>query len=441
MPDPTRPHATTTVGLLVGLLLALTPTLAAAASPPITGQAITADAVFLDYAPPPAGGAGALCLVDTGVNANPDTTPGLISATALDGGTGSDVDPLGHGTVDAAIAGGSGQGGLLGAWPGLKLISVRSTNVPSPGQEPIFEFDDYARGISLCSRPVAGRAPVYAIDLPLSSIIPPSPDQTAAFTNATTVAHTQGISVVAAAGNKPGAIALPASEPGVFAVGGDQVTAAVNDPNAAGVCSDSATTGLTFFAPGCGLDTINPQTDVAKCCGNGTSQASAYTAAILVALRSYDPALTPDKAAQLLLSTTANGHLDVAAAFRADGLGAIVDAGNAATPKPPPPPAPAPAPAPIPAPPTPVPGAPSLAPRVPLPLVKTATWRHGILRIALTSLPAGARLHAKLTFTRRAALYIVTRKRSLHRRIPHPATAVLHLSEGSLTGATVTVKL
>ncbi len=111
----------------------------------MTRQAAAADGTFLDYAPPPPGGAGALCLVDTGVTANADTTPGLAAATALDGGSGGDVDPLAHGTIDAATAGGSGHGGLLGAWPQLKIVSVRSTDVPSPGTEPSFEFNDYVR--------------------------------------------------------------------------------------------------------------------------------------------------------------------------------------------------------------------------------------------------------------------------------------------------------
>ena len=428
---------------LAALLLALSPAAARAASPPITGQAIAADSVFLDYAPPPTGGAGALCLVDTGVNANADTTPGLVSATALDGGTGNDVDPLGHGTVDAAIAGGSGKGGLLGAWPALKIISIRATTVPSPGQEPRFEFDDYSKGISACTQQVAGRPPTYAIDLPLSSVLPPSPDETATFANATTVAQTHGISIVAAAGNTPGAIELPASEPGVFAVGGDQVAGAVNDPNPAGTCSDSATTGLTFFAPGCGLDTINPQTDAPECCGNGTSQASAFTAAVLVALRSYDPTLTPAKAAQLLLSTVTNGHLDVAAAFKADGLGAIVAAGNAATPQPPPPPAPTPTPAPTRATPPlpPAPATPSSVALVPVPVVKSATWKHGVLRIVLKSLPGGTELHAKISLLHGSPVYAATSHPTLTRHTKHPRSAQLHLTRGSASSANVTVKL
>ena len=65
----------------------------------------------------------------------PTRRPGLVHATALDGGTPNDVDPLWHGTIDAAVAGGAGHG-VLGAWPRLKIVSVRATDVPSPGQHP-----------------------------------------------------------------------------------------------------------------------------------------------------------------------------------------------------------------------------------------------------------------------------------------------------------------
>ena len=426
MSRPTLGHAMRAAAATVAaLLLAAAP--ASAASPAVTRQATTADGAFLDYAPPPPGGAGALCLVDTGVTANPDTTPGLVTATALDGSSGSDVDPRAHGTIDAATAGGSGQGGLLGAWPQLKIVSVRSTDVPNPGSEPTFEFNDYVRGIGRCTSPVpAGSPRVLAIDLPLSSVIQPSPDETAAFADAVAKAQAQGIAILAAAGNQPGPIELPASEPGIFAVGADDTTTG-------GICSISATTGLTFYAPGCYLDTLNASTDTPRCCGNGTSQASAYTAGVLVALRSYDPALTPAAAEQRLLSTTTNGQLDVAAAFRADGLGAIVDAGNAATPKPPP--------ATTPTTTTPTTGAAPAQPHVPAPSVKGVRWHAGVLRIALRSLPRGAQLHVEVVFARGKALDVATAHPTLYRRIRRPLRALLHLTEGGTAGATVQLKV
>ena len=266
----------------------------------MTAQALAADAAFLAYAPAPAGGAGALCLVDTGVDANPDTQAELISATAVDRGTGNDVDPDEHGTTMAMIAGAAGHG-MIGAWPQIKIVSVRATNVPQPGQEPTFEFDDYTQGIEQCLETPAYH--IHAIDLSLSSTIPPSPDQAQAFANQVAEADGQNIAIVAAAGNSPGAIEEPAAQPGVLAVG-------AGDPNNA-ICSFSATENLTFYAPGCGLDQANPATDQPICCGQGTSQASAFAAAVLVALMSYDPSLSYSAAESLLVSTAVDGHLDV----------------------------------------------------------------------------------------------------------------------------------
>ncbi|MEA2139732.1 MAG: hypothetical protein QOG56_2882 [Solirubrobacteraceae bacterium] len=412
----TRPtRAGTACGAIVTTLLAFSPAIAGAVSPPVTGQAATANAAFLAYAPPPAD-AKALCLVDTGVNATPDLAPGLVSATALDGGTGSDVDPLAHGTIDAAVAGGAGYG-VLGAWPQLKIVSIRGTDFPSPGQSPTYQYDDYVDGILRCVA-FSREAQIAAIDLPLSSKIPPTPDQSDAFAAATNQAKAQGITILAAGGNDPGGLQLPANQPGVFAVGAGDASGAV--------CPFSATTGLTFFAPGCGIDQINSVGETV-CCGNGTSQASAFTSGVLVALRSYAPELTPAAAVQFLLSTTRNGHLDAAAAFRAAGLGAIVDAGTAAIPKPPAaaaaaPPAPA-------------------ARRVPRPSVKSVTWRRGVLVITLRTIAKRTKLHAKLMFTHGKARYVVTSRRRLRVRTPLPRRVVLHLSRGALRSATVLARV
>jgi hypothetical protein len=402
--------AASILGLVLG---AASP--AVAASPPVTVQAAAANAAFLAYAPPPAGGAKALCLVDTGVNPTPDTTPGLVFATALDGGTPNDVDPLWHGTIDAAIAGGAGHG-VLGAWPQLKIVSVRATDVPSPGQSPTYQFDDYVNGILKCTERLAN-ADVAVIVLPLSSKILPTPDQAAAFDNAFAQALARGISILAAAGNETGGVQLPASQPGVFAVG-------AGGPGGS-PCPFSATLGLAFYAPGCGIDQIST-TGQAFCCGNGTSQASAFAAGVLVALRSYAPQLTPATAMQFLLSTSHNGQLDVAAAFRAAGLGGVVDAGTLAIPKP-----------------LMVGSAPSRQParRVPRPSVRRATWRSGTLAIVLKRLPTGARLHARIAFAKRKAMFVATSRPWLRVRTPAPRHVILHLSRDGARSDTVRVKV
>lgn len=418
---PSKSRRANRYGLLIAVMSALPLVLvavASAASPAITMQAAAANAAFLAYAPPPVGGAKALCLVDTGVNATPDTTPGLLSAIALDGGSPNDVDPLWHGTIDAAVAGGAGHG-VLGAWPLLKIVSVRATSVPSPGQHPTFQFDDYINGINKCTQRELPGIELAAIVLPLSSVIAPTPDQVQSFRDAAGRAHDRGISILAAAGNNPGLVQLPGSQPGVLAVGaGDAANA---------ICPFSATGSLTFYAPGCGLDQIDTRGE-AFCCGNGTSQASVFAAAVLVALRSYKPDLTEDQAVQHLLSTTHNGHVDVATAFRGAGLDWIVDAGTVSIPMVASPSASI-------GPPT------SSVGHVPRPSIRRVTWKRGVLEILLKNRVKGARLHAKVTFARRRPLYVGTSHIRMRVRTPLPRAIELRQSRGSAMSATVTPKV
>ena len=144
--------ATTITAVAVTVALASPATAGATAKPAVTTQAKEADAGFLAYAPAPtAGPPGALCLVDTGVNANPDTSPGLLASYAIDNGPTGDADPQGHGTIEAMIAGAAGNG-MIGAWPQIKIVSVRETTVPGAGQEPKYQFQDYYKGMNYCQQ-------------------------------------------------------------------------------------------------------------------------------------------------------------------------------------------------------------------------------------------------------------------------------------------------
>ncbi len=431
-------------GLLAGALtglLAASP-VASGASPAVSAQAQQADAAFLAYAPPPAGGAGALCLVDTGVNSNPDTTAGLIGSYAIDGATTSDVDPQGHGTLMAMIAGATGNG-MIGAWPQLKIVSVRATNAPSPGQTPTYEFDNYSDAMGYCFNANAADQ-VKVVDLALASPIPPTPDQAAVFAKAVDELEAQNVAVVAAAGNSPGTVQEPGAEPNVFSVGATTAQpGSLSNTPVGSPCNFSPTTGVGIMAPGCGLDAANPFTDQAMCCQDGTSEASAFTAAVLAALMSYDPSLTYTKAETLLVQSASNGNLDVAAAFQADGLGAIVAAGNANTPQPPAPPPttatttttttpsttttpPPPAAPPTTTTVTPTPTPPAAASSPTYPLHVQAVWRHGRIRIQLTGRHGRATVDLTLHFkhrTRRLAQPIKRRTRTLMIRTRRPVSA------------------
>jgi hypothetical protein len=399
--------AAITVGLTVG-------SSASASAPVVTSQAQAANAAFLAYAPPPAGGPGALCLVDTGVSGNADTIPGLVSATALEGGgTGADVDPQGHGTTMAMIAGAAGVG-MVGAWPQLKLVSVRATSAPAPGQEPTFEFNDYWEGIQQCLEQDGHH--IDAIDLSLSSTVPPSPDEAEKLHTAVAEASASNIAIVGAAGNTPGAVQEPAAQPGILAVGAFTAQPDQTSATAIGAtCSFSANEGLTFFAPGCGLDQAEPFTDKPICCGNGTSQAAAFTAAVLVALMSYDPPLSYSAAEQLLVSTATDGDLNVAAAFEAAGLSSIVEAGNRNIPK------------------TGIDEHKTSGGSLGKVVLRRLRWKRGVLTIRVASVPRGDRLRVRLLFAHRRRL-LSSRDAMLRFRSPRPRQLQLWLVRGSLKG-------
>src|ERR1019366_1054817 len=113
---PTRAlrHLCSIAAILIGFGLFPAATHAETA---ITAHAVADDGAFLPYAPAPAH-PGGLCLVDTGVNVNPDTEGVVGARTAIDGGSGEDVSPTLHGTVLAMMAAAPANGwGMVGTAP------------------------------------------------------------------------------------------------------------------------------------------------------------------------------------------------------------------------------------------------------------------------------------------------------------------------------------
>ena len=299
----------------------------ASAETGVTAQAGADGGAFLPYAPPPAQLAS-LCLVDTGVNLNPDTERVVVERTTLDGGSGEDVSPTLHGTVLAMMAGASANGwGMVGTAPGA--IKVVSVGIVEPGQT-TFPFSAYAAGITACLR-VRQQDNVRVINLSLGTSESPSGGSYEALTNAIERATNYGVAVVAAAGNDDGGrVEYPAAYPRVLSVG-------ATDTQSGGFCSFSNRgEGLRLLAPGCDLDGAEPTTGAPNFnYWQGTSEASAIAAAALDALFSYEPALSSE-AGEKDLTEADNGVLDIAQAFRNAGLGGIVAAGEAARPGAPP---------------------------------------------------------------------------------------------------------
>jgi hypothetical protein len=304
------------------LMLALLPA-AASAESGITTQAVADNGAFLPYAPPPAQLAG-LCLVDTGVNLNPDTEGVVVERMALDGGSGEDVSSTTHGTVLAMMAGAPANGwGMVGTAP--RAVQIVSVGIVEHGHT-TFPFTAYAAGITACLR-VRQQHNIRVVNLSLGTSESPSGESYEALTNAIERATNYGVAVVAAAGNDDGgAVEYPAAYPRVLSIG-------ATDTQGGGFCSFSNRgEGLRLLAPGCDLDGAEPTTGASDYdYWQGTSEASAIAAAALAALDSYQPGLSPE-AAETNLTDANKGVLDIAQTFRNAGLGAIVTAGEAAEP-------------------------------------------------------------------------------------------------------------
>jgi hypothetical protein len=404
---------------IFALTLALPASASAVEPPAVSAQASAANAAFLAYAPAPPV-AGAMCLVDTGVNQTPDTTPTLVYETALDEGSPNDDDPEGHGTLLAILAGGQGHG-LRGIWPQIKIVSIRATSTPAPGQAPTYQYENYVEGTQKCLEHSALH--VMTINLSLSSTIPPTPDQARAFAEVVSRATAHGVAILAAAGNAPGKVQYPGAEPGVISVSAGTM--------AGGTCSFSATENVGIFAPGCELDFADPFSDEYEPTEyvQGTSEASAITAAAITALMSYAPKLTLAQAENLLVTTAIAGHLNVAAAFEAAGLGSVVAAGNAAIPPEPTPPSSG------------VASAHEVKTIIPAAAVQSLAWREGTLTLRLRKLPTGAVVHLRAEYSRRKARIAASTTKTLRLRCPRPEKVVVWISEGTSTGPISTVPL
>jgi hypothetical protein len=397
--------------LLIGCALAGTLAVPAIASElPFPSQERVSDrGAFLSFTGAPAEPAG-LCIIDSGVTMNPDLEGVVVDREALEaGGDPGDVSPELHGTrmaMEAAAVPGN-DWGMVGAAPSaVRIVSIRATNT-----EDALSFNAYKQAILLCEQ----RAATYnikVISLSVGFQGTPTPEQLAQLEDAVQDARARfDINVAAAAGNESSTqISYPAAAPGVLAVGAS---------NAQGERCSFSNTGpqLALLAPGCDLEEANPLTGAAEYEQGGTSYSEADDAAVLDALRAYEPALSAEAAEALMRNTAAadGDVLDVTSLFQAAGLQALIAEGEANEPKAAP--APAPAPASSPAAKGPVKHRPALIrPRVQI-------RRHGkTLLVRLLNLPRGDRVTVTLlTRAEHGHRRVLRRILSSHRQVSMPA--------------------
>ncbi len=375
-----------------------------------TVQQAAADALFLQYAPAPRV-PGVICLVDSGVDPSPDTTPILAGSYALFPNTNTEDElaalnpplpgghPDGHGTYMAMIAAAPANGwGMVGLAP----TSVRVYNLKAlAAGQTTFNFAEFAVAVSHCQA-LSSSMPVTVVNLSLGSDTQPTGSELEALENNVQSANAHGLSVVAAAGNEGGQeVQAPADLQGVLGVGASDA----NPASVGAICSFSNRgAGLALLAPGCdsqpgsggggnGIE-IAFSDDGSPAWAEGTSEASVIVSAAEASMRAYAPALSYSQAQGCITSTLANGgNLDVAAAFNACGLGQVVSEGMVAyraanssslviQPSNTGPPAAALFPA-----------KPAQQPR---PRITKITFKHHVLRITVAGIPKGLRLQLVL---------------------------------------------
>jgi hypothetical protein len=279
-----------------------------------TAQALAAHAEWLPYAPPPPNGAAAVCLVDTGVDLNPDTASNVIARIALDGGDPSDLSESKHGTQMAMVMGAPiNDWGMVGFWPGVRIVSVRASN----GSDPHVPFVSYTNALRICQEHMADHN-VRVIELALSGSALPTDEERRDFANAVARARQQGLSVVASGGNGADETPAPANFAGVLSVGAGAL--------GGGSCFQSRSS-YDVLAPGCDLDQADPFSGKPTTGAAGSSQASALASSVLAALRAYRPDLAPSAAEDLLLGTAQpdSPTLNATTSFQAASLSSVIE--------------------------------------------------------------------------------------------------------------------
>jgi len=365
------------------LALTVTATMARADDIPLpTAQASVLRAEFLAHAPTPAN-PGVTCVVDTGVNRNPDTDQAVIERQTVFSGDSSDSDSdVHHGTyLVMNIAAPANGWGTVGIAPQTRILSIRAIDNGAHS----FLSNAYAAGISRClEAKLTGAVNVETVLLALGRADTDTTSAGQAVQNEIATARAHGIAVVAAGGDDGGAVQWPARYDLAFAVGASD--------GRGGLCSSSSWgPELDISALGCADDTALWDTgDPATIDGSSTS--AGLVAGVLTALRAYMPDLSSDGAQQLLLSTADTSGpskvINVAAAFRAAGLGTMVDAYQPPTSGTPPRPA--------------VIGVGTICPdggvlSCQRPKLTAAVHKHGKVTLSVAALPSGSFLQAKVS--------------------------------------------
>ncbi len=202
--------------------------------------------------------------------------------------------------------------GMVGAAPSIDVVSVRASR---DGRT--FTGLDVHAAVQLCiTKRSAYNIKVVSLSLGGDgSTIAASIAQRTEFQDTIDNARLYGLNVVAAAGNSErGVVDWPAGYTPTFAVGAATGTGAR--------CSFASWgTAVDLWAPGCPLDVGRPDGTGVPAWASGSSEATAFVAAVLAQMRGLDSGLGVDASEQAMRSGGRDAEaglvIDVGAAFRA----------------------------------------------------------------------------------------------------------------------------
>lgn len=323
------------VTVLAALLLPAA-TAVAAESPMPTSQA---KAYGMDWVPyidpanlPPVHQRKVVCLVDSGVGVDEDLPADrpegpVIVRTSLWGDSGLDGSGWEnqHGTRMASFAGAvpGNDWGTVGAWPAVRIYSVRAM----AHDERVFRPSAYRQGVQACRLAATDSQPdpIVAINLSLGCRCTIGAAEQGYLDEQVARAQNRDISILAAAGNGGGALGSPADTAGLVPV-------AAGDTAGGGLCSYASYGPGVLVGPGCGVD-VSYGGQPAWTDGGGSSAATMFASTLLALLRTLRPDAGRAAAEAWLRdgTRTFSGRpvVDGEGAFRAAGLGAMVDRARA----------------------------------------------------------------------------------------------------------------
>jgi hypothetical protein len=284
---PYRRTAVLLAALAAASSLAPTPAQAAESPVPTAQQ----KAYGLDWAPfidpadlPPVEQRKIVCLVDSGVAVTPDLPADrpegpIVARLATDGGSGlpGPAAEHQHGTRMASYAGAvaGNDWGTVGAWPGVRIISVRAMSY----DRTTFLGAEWRQGLVLCQTNKDQGAPIAVVNFSLGGDATLTASERTRLAEAVKGAHDfDNANVVAAAGNRSQPrLDDPANVTGVLPI-------AAGDTTGGGLCSYASYVPGVLVGPGCGMDAewdgLPAVTD-----GGGSSSATAIASTTVALLR------------------------------------------------------------------------------------------------------------------------------------------------------------